>query len=771
MHPETGAPVTSNAAEPGRSREYRPLVVALDRCWPPFSLLNARGEPEGLLIDLWRTLGDRMARTIVFRLTDWNDSIELVLAGEADVHGGLLRSAERERVLAFSVGLLELSAFLFVHSSFRVSHLSELGDVPVGITKGSFEYEFVCSNAPYLEPVLYANNSDMVTAAVGGEIAAFVADYPVGMHLLAARSTGEKKRFRPVDVLYTRFLRVGMREDASDLLSSVNNAIEALPRRIIEDVAERHVPERGFELIPQWLLPAALAGDGLVAVAFLVSEFGVLIRERERLRRDLEQCRFHRLELDRQFTDLAANLPGFVYRCLNDRRWTVKYISKGCVMITGYPPEAFMHGERLSLADIIVPEAHERLHRAVGKSIESGGIFDEEYRMIDRDGNEHWVLERGRPVFADDGSVRFLEGFVTDVTERKRAEDAVRENGRLQRLVAEISTDFVTATADSMHSKVQSMFLSVASTLGLDRGYVLRLGADGVACAPVHAWSGDNADPFDESTSIIPLGEFSYAREVLTSGEVLHAARVDELPKQAKAERSLLVERGVVSFIWIPTFTEETLTGVVGFETVARVHRWSESQIGSLRIIANILSDALRRSALELELQQRSVTDPLTGAYNRRFLFERMSVATDEYAREGRLFSVAMFDLDHFKKLNDEYGHNAGDSILRHFVSVMNDAVRPSDVVARYGGEEFVLLLPGADTEAASAIAERILRSVRESVVEVETQTFRYTVSCGVAGCEERAQTSGELPESLIERADRRLYAAKEGGRDRVVAK
>lgn len=769
--PEFGGPAESTAVDHGHSRVHRPLVVALDRSWPPFALLNGRGEPDGLLIDLWRELGDRLDRAIEFRLTDWEESIELVRKGEADVHGGLLRSAERERDLTFSVGLFELSAFLFVDHSLRASRLRDLGDVPVGFTKGSFEHEFVCRHAPYLRSVLHANNSEMVAAACRGEIAAFVADYPVGMYLLGDRSGGCKRRFRPVEVLYTRFLRVGLPAGDIDLLSSVNNAIEALPKRKIEEVAQRHVPERGFELIPHWLIPAALAGEGLAAVAFLLSELVVLSRQRERLRRELEQCRFHRTELDRQFTDLAANLPGFVYRCRNDRRWSVEYISKGCLMITGYEPEAFMRGERLTLADIIVPEVHERLHRAVERSIETGDLFDEEYRIIDRDGNEHWVLERGRPVFADDGSVRFLEGFVTDVTERKRAEDAVRENERLQRLVAGISTDFVTATAESLESKVQSMFRSVASMLGLDRGYVLRLGSDGVAGAPVHAWSADNADPFEESGSIVPLGEFSYARRVLLSGEALYADRIDELPKQAKAERSLLAERGVVSFIWMPMFTEERLTGVVGFETVVEPHEWSDSQIGSLRIVANILSDASRRGVLELELQQRSVTDPLTGAYNRRFLFERISVAVDEYAREGRLFSVAMFDLDHFKKLNDEHGHGVGDSVLRHFVSVVNGAVRPSDVVARYGGEEFVLLLPGADTGASSAIAGRILRNVRESVVEIDTLSLRYTVSCGVAGCEERAQTSGELPESIIDRADRRLYAAKESGRDRVVAR
>jgi diguanylate cyclase (GGDEF)-like protein len=153
--------------------------------------------------------------------------------------------------------------------------------------------------------------------------------------------------------------------------------------------------------------------------------------------------------------------------------------------------------------------------------------------------------------------------------------------------------------------------------------------------------------------------------------------------------------------------------------------------------------------------------DGLTKAYNRRHLLEQIA---RELQGAGRPLALVMFDLDHFKKLNDAYGHMAGDQVLREVASLMQQHARPGDVCARYGGEEFALLLPGMDLQGAVALAEEIRAEIAAHVVTFEEHTISMTISLGVAQANEDARVADDL----IRPADQKLYDAKRGGRNCV---
>jgi diguanylate cyclase (GGDEF)-like protein/PAS domain S-box-containing protein len=167
------------------------------------------------------------------------------------------------------------------------------------------------------------------------------------------------------------------------------------------------------------------------------------------------------------------------------------------------------------------------------------------------------------------------------------------------------------------------------------------------------------------------------------------------------------------------------------------------------------------QKALEARLEHLASTDELTGVVNRRRLFELAKADLDRAERYGRPFSVAMIDVDHFKKLNDEHGHAAGDSALRALVGIVAPVLRKVDVLGRYGGEEFLLLLAETDAEGASEVAERV-----RAAIEAESGSHGHaiTVSVGVA---QRFEAEGL--DALLRRADGALYAAKQAGRNRVV--
>jgi diguanylate cyclase (GGDEF)-like protein len=164
------------------------------------------------------------------------------------------------------------------------------------------------------------------------------------------------------------------------------------------------------------------------------------------------------------------------------------------------------------------------------------------------------------------------------------------------------------------------------------------------------------------------------------------------------------------------------------------------------------------------ELQELAYYDPLTGLPNRRFFFEHASLIFEEVKRHEKPLSLLSMDIDHFKKINDTYGHDVGDVVLKTFANVLRGIVRQSDICARLGGEEFVVLLPNTDLEGAKVLAERIRTAVAKNPVEHDSTVIVFTVSIGVSQYRKGMQNIYEL----IKEADIALYRAKEGGRNRV---
>ena len=177
--------------------------------------------------------------------------------------------------------------------------------------------------------------------------------------------------------------------------------------------------------------------------------------------------------------------------------------------------------------------------------------------------------------------------------------------------------------------------------------------------------------------------------------------------------------------------------------------------------------DVMRITALEHETH----TDPLTGVYNRRFMEQRLREEVSKARRYDFELALLMLDLDHFKRVNDELGHQAGDQVLIEISNLFDCELRDSDILARYGGEEFLIIATNTAPTAAAALAERLRICIEAHTFltdfsEAAQQGIRITVSIGVASF---ADSSND-EESLIKLADRNLYRAKHGGRNQVVA-
>lgn len=171
------------------------------------------------------------------------------------------------------------------------------------------------------------------------------------------------------------------------------------------------------------------------------------------------------------------------------------------------------------------------------------------------------------------------------------------------------------------------------------------------------------------------------------------------------------------------------------------------------------------------ELEWRATRDSLTGIANRAHFHHLAGMELDHARRMGRPFSVLALDLDHFKRINDRWGHAAGDSALRAFVAACRRALREGDILGRIGGEEFAIALPGTGGESARLIAERLRQQVEQVILSIDGgETGTMTVSIGVASWADHADASA-TPDDIaviLNRADSALYRAKDGGRNRV---
>lgn len=163
------------------------------------------------------------------------------------------------------------------------------------------------------------------------------------------------------------------------------------------------------------------------------------------------------------------------------------------------------------------------------------------------------------------------------------------------------------------------------------------------------------------------------------------------------------------------------------------------------------------------ELRQLAEIDSLTSIFNRRAFFTLLNKALHQSQRTGMGLAVLVVDLDHFKSINDTYGHQGGDEVLRHFVQTATQCLRQQDVMGRLGGEEFAIFLPGVDAKGAQVVAERLRAAVASRPAALQQGSHALTISLGLTLC-----VPGDTPDTALHRADQAMYQAKERGRNRV---
>jgi diguanylate cyclase (GGDEF)-like protein/PAS domain S-box-containing protein len=421
----------------------------------------------------------------------------------------------------------------------------------------------------------------------------------------------------------------------------------------------------------------------------------------------------------------------------------------------------------------------------------TGNPIEMEQRLRGKDGKFRWFLVRANPIRNSQGAIIKWFGTCTDIENQKQSlkhlEEQIQErtlelaevNTRLQEEM--IEKDYARNQLDQRNEKTmeelkqrteratmlakmgellqscQSRDEIFGAALGFgpkifaaNPGALALLNSSRSLVQVTGSWSGCQ----------LPVPEFDPADcWALRTG---HPHLVVAGDPTARCAHASGVDQ---TYLCVPILAQGETLGILHLQATNDAPQMNAVEIPFHTTFAGQVGLSIANIALRQALRTQSVRDPLTGLYNRRYLEETLEREVRRAGRAVQSLGILMIDLDYFKKVNDTYGHQAGDSVLRETASLLAAGIRAEDFVCRFGGEEFVVVLPTADKEASRGRAERLRLKMRDlTVMHQGISLGMVTISVGVAAFPD----DGLSPKELISAADAALYRAKRGGRDQV---
>ncbi len=338
----------------------------------------------------------------------------------------------------------------------------------------------------------------------------------------------------------------------------------------------------------------------------------------------------------------------------------------------------------------------------------------------------------------------------------------LEERIQFEEQVAEISSRFIKTTVEDYDEDINFVLQRLGEFFQVDRSFLFEIDEDNREVNYAYEWCEKDIEPLCGKFESFAFTRRPWWIKKLKNSEAIYFSDREELPEEAEKFKEELQAQGVKSLISVPIMIEEKLVGVIGFETKKYARNWEQQDISLLKIVANNISNLINKVESEKKIRYLSNYDKLTQLYSRSFLEEEIKRL--DTPRQLPI-SIIMIDVNGLKIINDAYGHNKGDEVLKKSAEILQNSVREEDLVARWGGDEFVILLPSTNREEAVKIGRRI----EQSCQELPTEKDPISLSLGVA-----VKSRGEQEiYQVLNKADEKMYQHKlEEGRyekDRLV--
>jgi diguanylate cyclase (GGDEF)-like protein/PAS domain S-box-containing protein len=379
-----------------------------------------------------------------------------------------------------------------------------------------------------------------------------------------------------------------------------------------------------------------------------------------------------------------------------------------------------------SCFDVIAPEDRKRAKSNLEKTL-TLNLRDIEYK-INRADNKQIHVEINSSVIRNkiDKPVAFMT-VLRDITQRKRFEEEICYINEFKNVITGLSAKFVNLTATNFDQGINEALKQLGEFAKVDRSYIFVFYDNKKKMNNTHEWCSLGVEPQMLRLQNIPLNKFSWIIKKIRSMETVHIPSLYKLPKQAQIEKQEWELEQIKSLINVPMVYQGQVIGFLGFDTVRKEKSWPEDMQSLLRIVADMFANVMKRHQMDkdikalnrellqmnMKLKQLALRDALTNLYNHRYFEEAIEAEFMRAKRHSLPLSVIMLDVDYFKSINDVYGHQFGDLILKQFADQLTQMVRKYDTVIRYGGEEFIIITPGAGKDIALVLAQRLMDLIK----------------------------------------------------------
>lgn len=320
----------------------------------------------------------------------------------------------------------------------------------------------------------------------------------------------------------------------------------------------------------------------------------------------------------------------------------------------------------------------------------------------------------------------------------------------------QLPIDFIhdLSKANSLQAVLDTIAYWISHVFNADRASITL--QDNENYLKLYSISGNQAIPIDFK---IPIHQTFVGRVFACSTLII----CDDLTQSDELDCKMLAENGMGTCMDAPMIHNGLCIGTLNVAD-HRTHHYTHQQAILLQCLANWLALNIK---LHLQVQEMAVlasTDELTGTFNRRVFIQESNQTMQHFSQSRVPFSIGILDIDHFKQLNDCYGHTAGDYVLKKMAKHIRSVLRDEDLLARIGGEEFAIILPACLGDEAMRVFRRVCSSIESLEVHYEKEVLCFTVSIGVA----EVRNHDADAEDVFKRADKALYFAKEAGRNRI---
>ncbi len=362
--------------------------------------------------------------------------------------------------------------------------------------------------------------------------------------------------------------------------------------------------------------------------------------------------------------------------------------------------------------------------------------------------------------------------LLLEIKQRRKAEEALllekkSINFRLEfeRIISEIYSNFVKLPAEKIDAGINFALSTTGEFFQADRSYVYKFSPDGITMSNTYEWCREGIEAMVNTEQDILIDSLPWWSARIRTLDFVFIPDVSALPEEATPEKKVFQRQDIQSLFTVPMLKGEQVIGFFGFDYVRNKKDWVTEDAFLLKLIAEILVSTFEKNKADQRLQFLATYDELTGLWNRRFFLENAEKELARAKRYGQPFTLLLLDIDHFKKINDSLGHEAGDLALNHFALTMKKSLREVDMTGRLGGEEFCVLLPFTELDDGVIVAENLRKKIENTPARYNNNDLPLTVSIGVTAY---CPGSNSIDE-LLKIADECMYAAKARGRNCVI--